>query len=49
MPPAHWGDLVAETVALRAQGLGFKGDRDIDEVIRAFIDEELGDPLSSEG
>ena len=27
----------------RAQSLGFKADRDIDEIIQAFIDEELGD------
>lgn len=26
----------------RAQSLGFKADRDIDEIIRAFIDDELG-------
>jgi nucleoside-diphosphate-sugar epimerase len=26
----------------RAQSLGFKADRDIDEIIQAFIDEELG-------
>jgi D-erythronate 2-dehydrogenase len=31
----------ARFASKRAQGLGFKADRDIDEIIRAFIDEEL--------
>jgi nucleoside-diphosphate-sugar epimerase len=32
----------ARFASKRAESLGFKDDRDIDEIIRAFIDEELG-------